>query len=360
MISGVTGFVGSALAASFLARGMRVAALSRNDPDGMRTVNAVIAAAQGQGLDISGALESHLQVLNVDFTQLDSTLEPSALADVTEVWHVAAEMSYSPHKLGRSFDTNVGNTTRLYELVKQHAPACRRFYYVSTAYVAGMAGGPVREELHARPSMVNTYQVTKWSAEQALHLAYLREGLPVTVFRPTVVVGHRHTGWAHRNGFGFYMFLDAMTAIAKAGHTELAVDLLPQTRVDLVSIDQLVADAGTLTLRQDAGRELEVFHCGGGLRVPMGELVPLWGDVAGLRASIGKPTTALEQQFDRAVAPNQPFARTEWHFERAKLDAATQRSVPVTPLTADELRSMCRWYADAAAVVEQDTVAAAG
>src|SRR5437870_7609724 len=57
-------------------------------------------------------------------------------------------------------------------------------------------------------------------------------------FRPSVVVGHRQTGWAHRNGFGFYMFLEGMMAIAKAGLSELAVGVVPDTRTDLVSIDQ--------------------------------------------------------------------------------------------------------------------------
>lgn len=359
LITGATGFIGSALAAGFLARGARVVALSRNDPDGMRTESAVIAAAQGQDLDIAGALEQRLQVQNVEFGHLEATVDLASLKGITEVWHVAAEMSYHSHRLARCFDANVGNTTRLYDLVRQHAPACRRFYQVSTAYVAGMAGGQVEEQLHARSSMVNTYQVTKWSAEQALHLLHQREHLPVTLFRPTVVVGHRRTGWAHRNGFGFYMFLDALLAVARAGHTELMVDLPAHNRPDLVSIDQLVADACALTLRPNPGAGFEVFHCAGGLRVPVGRLLALWGEVARLSVRLGKPTTALEQQFDRAVAPNQPFARTEWQFDRSRLDAATQRAAAVEPLSPGELQRLCRWYAGAAVAAQPDALAAA-
>ncbi len=343
VITGATGFVGSALAASLLSRNTKVIALSRNDPDGARTVAAIAAAAQGFGFDVSGAVCRHLNVINVEFGRLEKDLECADLSGVTDVWHVAAEMSSSPHKLSQAFNANVGNTVRLYEAMQRQATTCRRFYYVSTAYVAGMAGGPVPEELHAASHMVNAYQITKWSAEQALHLLYRRHRLPVTVFRPSVVVGHRQTGWAHRNGFGFYMFLEGMMAIAKAGLSELAVGVVPDTRPDLVSIDQLVTDACLLTERKDSGQDFEVFHCGGGLLVRASELVKILGEAVGLQSRLGAPVTALEQRFERAVEPNMPFAENEWAFDRSKLDAATNRTTPA-PLSVEDLRKLCRWY----------------
>ncbi|MCX2834016.1 SDR family oxidoreductase [Microbulbifer thermotolerans] len=357
LITGATGFVGSALAANLLARGAKVTAVSRNDPDGVRTTEAILTTARGCGLDVSGAVKHHLRVLNINFADLEGELANAGLEEITEIWHVAAEMSYSAHKLGTSFDTNVGNSARLYETAVRCAPRCRRFYYVSTAYVAGMAGGPVREELHARGRMVNTYQVTKWSTEQSLHLLYLRCGLPITVFRPTVVVGHRHTGWAHRNGFGFYMFQDAMIAIAAAGHREITVDLLPEARPDLVPIDQLCTDACALTLRRDTGDAFEVFHSSGGIQVRMEEIVRIWGQVAGIDARLGTPTTAMEQKFDRAVAPNRPFARTEWQFQRSRLDAAIDLEQPVQPLSRDELHALCRWYANESSTANEGNAA---
>ncbi|MFV8780961.1 SDR family oxidoreductase [Microbulbifer sp. SA54] len=345
LITGATGFVGSALAASFLARGAGVTAISRNDPDGVRTLNAILSAAHGFELDISGAVKKHLRVIDIDFATLESTLSDEVLENITEVWHVAAEMSYSAHKLAQSFETNVGTTARLYQAVAQRACGCRRFYYVSTAYVAGLAGGPVREQLHAQSQMVNTYQVTKWSAEQSLRLLHERHKLPVSIFRPTVVVGHSHTGWTLRNGFGFYMFQDAVLAVARAGHKELALDLLPRIRPDLVPIDQLANDACSLTLRNDVGTEFEVFHSAGGIGVAIDELVKVWGEVARVKTRLGKPTTSLEQKFDRAIGPNRPFAMTEWQFDRSSLDAAIDRHSPVRPLSREQIRNLCQWYA---------------
>ena len=357
LITGATGFVGGALAAQFLAQGARVVAISRNDPDGVRTIATVLAAAKGCGLEIVGLLADRLDVIDVDFAELEMSLTADALGDVSEVWHVAAEMSYSAHKLAQSFRTNVGNTNSLYQQVCKHAPACRRFFYVSTAYVAGMSGGEVAEELHTYGPMVNTYQVSKWSAEQSLHLLALRSPLPVTIFRPSVVIGHRRTGWAHRNGFGFYMFLDAMKAIAQAGHKELSVDIVGDSRPDLISIDQLVADACALTFRQHQGVDFEVFHCTGGRSERMADIVRMWGEVAGIRATLGAPVTTLDQRFDRAIEPNRRFANGDWDFSREKLDGAVGGSSLLQPLALEELRRLCSWYlgtSTAAAVAEVD------
>lgn len=344
LITGATGFVGGALAAHFLAYGAHVVAISRNDPDGVRTIDSVLSAANGCDLKIAGLIGERLDVVDVDFAELESSLTPNVLADISEVWHVAAEMSYSAHKLAQSFRTNVGNTSNLYQLVNDHARSCRRFFYVSTAYVAGMSGGAVAEELHTYGPMVNTYQVSKWSAEQSLHLQALRSSVPISIFRPSVVIGHRRTGWAHRNGFGFYMFLDAMMAIAQAGHKELSVDIAGESRPDLIPIDQLAADACALTFRQDQGAEFEVFHCTGGRSERMADIIQMWGDVAGIRATLGAPVTSLDQRFDRAIEPNRRFANGDWHFSRQNLDGATGRSSPLQPMTLEELRRLCSWY----------------
>ncbi|UUZ54277.1 NAD-dependent epimerase/dehydratase family protein [Massilia sp. H-1] len=94
LITGATGFVGSALAANFLARSIPVVALSRKDPDGARTVAAVRAAAGGFGLDIGHAIPAHLQVIDVTWPELEKSLPAAVLAGVTHAWHCAAEMSY--------------------------------------------------------------------------------------------------------------------------------------------------------------------------------------------------------------------------------------------------------------------------
>lgn len=333
---------------------MPVLALSRNDPDGERTGRAILDAARGFGLDISQAVARHLQVIDVDFSGLPHCIPAAVLADVKYAWHCAAEMSYSPNKLASSFEVNVGNSTQLFKLLRAAAPALQRFYYMSTAYVAGMQGGIVEERLHAGARLINPYQITKWGAEQALHLLHLETALPLTIFRPSVVIGHRDSGWTLRNGFGFYMFIDALRAFAAAGFDRLTVNLKAGVRPDLIAINQLVDDAVALTLRAEGRDACEIFHCSGGLGISTHELMTRFAAATGVRVSFGHPVTAIEQKFGRATEVNMPFANTEWHFVRHSLDRVLGRAMPPGLLMPSDFSHVIAWY------LAQDPPAAEG
>ncbi|MCX7293665.1 SDR family oxidoreductase [Janthinobacterium sp.] len=359
LLTGATGFVGSTLAAGFLARSIPVVVVSRNDPDGERTESAILEAAQGCGWNISNAIRQHLDVINVDFSDLEQCIPDDMLTDITVAWHCSAEMSYSSNKLASSFETNVGNSTRLFALLRDQAPKLQRFYYMSTAYVAGMQGGAVPERLHAGARLINPYQISKWSAERALQQLHLESGVPLTIFRPSIVTGHRKSGWATRNGFGFYMFLDALRAFSAAGYEHLTVDLKPGVRPDLIAIDQLADDALSLTLRQEQRAPFEIFHCTGGLGLNTHELMAACGAATGVRVSYGPALTSLEQKFSRATDVNMPFANQEWQFARSALDCVLDR--PAAPaLSRDDVAQLIAWYvgADAhAAAASQSALA---
>lgn len=343
LLTGATGFVGSALAAAFLARSIPVVVVSRNDPDGERTESAILDAAKGFGLNISHAISQHLDVINVDFSDLEQCIPGDMLADVTVAWHCAAEMSYSSSKLASSFETNVGNSTRLFTMLREHSPALQRFYYMSTAFVAGMQGGPVEERLHAGARLINPYQISKWSAERALQQLHGETGVPLTIFRPSVVTGHRKTGWASRNGFGLYMFLDGLRAFSSAGYDHLTVDMKAGVRPDLIPVDQLTDDAVCLTLRQEERQPFEIFHCTGGLNMSTHQLMDDFGAATGVRMSYGPARTSMEQKYSRATDTNMPFANQEWHFSRAALDRTLGRP-PAPTLSSEELATMISWY----------------
>lgn len=344
LLTGATGFVGSALAAGFLAREIAVVALSRNDPGGARTRRAVMEAAGGFGLNIAAIIERRLQVVEVDFADLGGSVPAGALEGVTHAWHCAAEMSYASAKLASSFEANVGHSTRLFKLLGTAVPGFRRFHYVSTAYVAGMRGGRVEERLHAQPRLINPYQVTKWAAEQALHLMHLESGVPLTVFRPSVVVGHRDSGWTLRNGFGLYMFIDALRNYAEAGNEHIMVDMKAGIRPDLVSIDQVVGDAVALTLRGGERDAFEVFHCAGGLGISTHAIMQCFAEAVGIGIDFGRAATPEELKFRRATELNMPFANTEWQFVRAGMDRVLGRGGPPEVLGVGDLARVTRWH----------------
>lgn len=346
LVTGATGFVGSSLIARLLADGMRVIAVARNDAAGERTRAAVQSAAIGFDLPAGLAASDRLTVLDANLDEPEASMPASQLAEVTAVWHTAAEMSYASQKLLASYQANVVNTLRLYRHVAAHAPQCRRFVHVSTAYVAGMLGGRVSETLHAGKPYVNTYQITKGAAEHALAHAQQASRLPVTLFRPTIIVGHRHSGWTRRSGFGFYMFVEAIASVGRVGVRRLHLRLDPRALPDLISIDALVHDAVHLTALPPR-QGVEIFHCSGGHGASIEEVMHAIGGTCGVEIAFGDPQTAVDKRIDRAIEANRPFANTGWHFDRSKLDAvlgAAAYSRLRTPVSAGELRRMADWY----------------
>jgi thioester reductase-like protein len=74
------------------------------------------------------------------------------------------------------------------------APRLRRFQYVSTCYVSGRYPGVFTEDhLEEGQRFNNFYEETKYLAEVEVQRA-MRTGLPVTIYRPSVVVGDSRTG----------------------------------------------------------------------------------------------------------------------------------------------------------------------
>jgi long-chain acyl-CoA synthetase len=71
--------------------------------------------------------------------------------------------------------------------------ALKRFVYVGTAYVAGERTGLVREdELDAGQRFRNSYEQSKFEAEQLVRAQ--RDDLPITILRPSIIVGDSRTG----------------------------------------------------------------------------------------------------------------------------------------------------------------------
>src|SRR6185369_13813371 len=91
LITGVTGYVGGALAARLLARGHAVVALARNDADGERSRRSVRRAAAGFGDELGAQDLARLRVLSGEV----ASLPDDVLAGLDAVWHCAAEMSFA-------------------------------------------------------------------------------------------------------------------------------------------------------------------------------------------------------------------------------------------------------------------------
>ena len=127
-----------------------------------------------------------LENLGMSAADLQDVVENS-----TDVYHLAAIYDLGV-KQEKAFQINVEGTRNVNEIVKS-VSKLRRYNYISTCYVAGRRTGKILEsELEHDAGFRNFYEETKYLAE--LEVEKLKPHFPVTIFRPSVVVGDSETG----------------------------------------------------------------------------------------------------------------------------------------------------------------------
>ena len=278
-LTGATGFLGMELLARCLERTERhVYALVRpskgadpaermrrvmeelsGDPDGYRgRWTAVAGDAELPGLGIEPARRHELA------------------ARVGEVVHSAASVSFSL-PLERARQINVAGTRRVLEFAElcRERGGLRRLAHVSTAYVAGDHPGRFGEdELDVGQGFRNSYERSKFEAERLLHERADR--LPVQIFRPSIIVGERSSGWTA----SFNVLYPPLKGFEAGAYPLLPAR--PDTPIDVVPVDY-VADA-ILELVQRPAEPGEVLHLVAGDRATtVGRLAECAGRYFGRR-----------------------------------------------------------------------------
>jgi nucleoside-diphosphate-sugar epimerase len=242
-VTGATGFIGSHLCDSFLARGHEVTCLVR-DPGKLRWIAGLPVRL------VTGDLES-----------------PEALRDFV------AGQDIVVHAAGltkaRSFEellrANVGGTERLLQTIRRHDPRIRRFLYFSSQAAMGpsAANAPLTEDGAQNP--VSQYGRSKSLAEKCMQS--FRDALPMTVIRPPAVYGPRDA-----DALTFFRFVSKGIAPVLS-HRHL---------VSAVYVKNLVHGV-SLAIERPMGSFRSYFFTDGGERT-WGELLRLMGQAMGRKA----------------------------------------------------------------------------
>jgi thioester reductase-like protein len=271
LLTGATGFVGMELLARYLQRtDRRVYALVRGSSE--REAARRVARALWCLFGPDHAYGERVVAVRGDLTRPGLGL-PGKKRDwlaerVGEVVHGAASVSFELG-LDASREINVQGTQRMLELAERcHARGgLRRFSYISTAYIAGDHAGCFSEDdLDIGQSFRNAYERSKFEAERLL--AGWRERLPVTVLRPSIIVGERETGWTA----SFNVLYWPLRAFSRGAYA--ALPARGGAPVDVVPVDY-VADA-IFALNQAREAEGATFHLTAGAHTSsVGELVKL-------------------------------------------------------------------------------------
>ncbi len=171
LLTGATGFVGSAVARVLLARGHTLRVLAR--PGGERRNIA--------GLPV--------EIVEGDLT--DAASLRRALANCRFLFHVAADYRLWVPDPAAMMRANVEGTQTI--LREAMAAGVERIVYCSSVAALGLTadGSPADETTPMREGViVGPYKRSKYAAEQAV-LALAREGMPVVIVNPSTPVGPR-------------------------------------------------------------------------------------------------------------------------------------------------------------------------
>lgn len=279
LISGGAGFIGSATAASLLARGHSVTVL-----------DALIPQVHGPAADWPLSLMRTCRLIRGDVRNGDDWLR--AIEGVQAVYHLAAETGtgQSMYSAARYCDVNVTGTAVLSDIlaagghkIERVVLASSRAVYGEGAYTAPdgttvypgprsadrmqrgeftphLSGRPIRpaatpEDAALQPTSV--YGLTKLAQEQLLGMACQARAIPLSILRYQNVYG---PGQSLRNPYTGVLSIFA--ALARSGRT---IDVFEDglSGRDFVFIDD-VAEANVLALRAPTP-EVCILNIGTGL-----------------------------------------------------------------------------------------------
>jgi len=235
LVTGGAGFLGRHVVAALLGRSAeaRVSVLVR-PREGRDTKQRVRRALAKVGCH--DAELARVEVVEGDLSLPDLGLpqaESDRLADeVGQVIHGAASVRFD-QGLEHARSRNVETTRNLLRFAR--VARVSRFGHISTCFVAGRRDGRIGEDdLEHGAGFKNTYEQSKYEAE--LLLRSRGSDLPISVFRPSIVVGHSATGATS----SFHMIYWPIKLYARGWWRTLIAR--PGATVDVVPVD-FVAEA---------------------------------------------------------------------------------------------------------------------
>src|ERR1700722_14893680 len=172
LVTGATGFLGSAVARALLADGHRVRVMARANSD-RRNLDGI-----------------NVEIVAGDLTQPE-TLD-AALKGCTALFHVAADYRLWVRDPAAMYRANVAGSAALIRAAAKTGVA--RAVYTSSVAVLGIdkSGTPADETTPVTlQDMVGHYKRSKYLAEEAVAKAATETGLPVVTVNPSTPIGPR-------------------------------------------------------------------------------------------------------------------------------------------------------------------------
>lgn len=330
-ITGATGVIGSALCSELLKMpDTRLKLLLR--PGSMPDAGAVEKLLAPHGMPPS-ADRARVQLLAGDICAprlgLCADDYESIVRESTHLLHCAGNVKSNLPAV-EATSIAVGSACRMVELAQAGFERGRleKLDVLSTLGVAGRHAGSFHEErVSAEAAFHNSYESAKAAAEALLYRA-ADEGLPITIHRPSMVVGDSRDG-AIRRFQVFYYIAEFLAGVQTWG----IVPALRRATLDLVPVD-LVARAIAWTSREQSTQG-KILHLCSGARDRL--------DLMRLTERVQRHFRARGVSRWPAFKVPQSFFRLATPLARALTRGAKRRSLSTLDFFFDYLRTGTRF-----------------
>ena len=172
LVTGASGFVGSAVARKLVGRGEKVRVLVRKSSDRRNLKGLTVETVEGDLRDPASLTR--------------------ALEGCTSIYHVAADYRLWTRRPSELYESNVEGSKNI--VLAGCEAGVRRIVYTSSVAVLGINkdASPADEETPVRlDDMIGHYKRSKFIAEEAVRALIAERGAPVVIVNPSTPIGPR-------------------------------------------------------------------------------------------------------------------------------------------------------------------------
>ena len=330
VVTGAGGLVGRALLGKYLGLGRPVIALSRKPP----VLPALTPAPHP-------LLSWHWADVSLPRLGLDPETYAEVCAKAQLVFHLAARTDFKDATAASYLPVNLEGVKHVLALAQE---AKAPLHQVSTAFVCGDWSGEFREnDLNLGQHFRNGYEESKFLGESFLHGVMAAASVPITIYRPGIVV-ERNPSAGSSKTFGPFLFLDAVARLRDSAEAK-GVAELPVLRVrgnrqahlPLVFDDAVAEALVRLAANPESrGQVIQLVA-----PQPVGNLLleEAFNEAfarpaarfAGAEEFKGQPADSLEALLARKTTPYAAYLDLSVRFTRRNLDALAGAEMLPTP-----------------------------
>jgi nucleoside-diphosphate-sugar epimerase len=327
ILTGANGFIGAHVLWNLLDRGWHVLVLGRASASSgwAGRVSAALAEV-GSTSGLPGRVFHHEVELDSPEPNLDALYRQVPRSAEATLFHIAGDTRFRPSNPELQRRMNVDAAVRLTAALKGRIA---RVVHVSTAYVSGKRSDLVLEaDLDRGQEFWNTYEKSKFDAEVEVTALCRKEGIPLVIVRPSIIVNHRVSGRAST-----FTHLNAMVEVVNRiqdsyglsdGQTvSRTIRLLadPAARPNLAPVDSIVPPL--LQIAESPSAPGKTFHLCHPQPQSNLEIIRLIREAFKVTAPLGieyvqalpRPMSRTEEMISRSLKVYAPYLNNRCEFD---------------------------------------------